>query len=263
MIVVGIGGWTYEPWRGVFYPPKLKHADELGYASRKLTSIEINGTFYRAQKPESFRHWAEQTPPGFMFSLKASRYSTHRRVLAEAAPSVERFLQSGIVELGDKLGPILWQLPPTTAFRPDDFAAFLKLLPAAHQGRRLRHAIEVRHKSFCTDAFIGLLREHNVALVYAESDKHPPMADVTADFVYARLQRTLADEPAGYPSAALDRWAARAREWEAGETPKDLPLIAPAAKRKGPRDCFLYFISGAKERAPAAAMALIERLGKR
>jgi uncharacterized protein YecE (DUF72 family) len=261
MIRVGIGGWTYEPWRGVFYPPKLKHADELGYASRKLTSIEINGTFYRAQKPESFRQWAQATPDGFVFSLKASRYSTHRRVLAEAAPSVERFLNSGIVELGDKLGPILWQMPPTTTFREDDFAAFLKLLPATHEGRRLRHAVEVRHKSFCTGEFVALLRAHNVAVVYVESGKHTPIADVTADFIYARLQGTVAEEPTGYPPAELERWVKRVRAWEKGESPKDLPpLLAPAVPGSSPRDCFIYFISGAKERAPAAAMAMIERL---
>jgi len=258
---VGIGGWTFEPWRGVFYPPGLKQAEELSYASRKLTSIEINATFYRTQSPQSFRRWAADTPDDFVFSVKAPRTATHRKILAEARPSIERFLDSGISELGPKLGPILWQLPPWAAFHADDFAAFLALLPKAKNARALRHAVEVRHKSFCTPAFIDLLREHQVAVVFVDSEKHPPIPDVTADFVYARLERTVEDEPAGYPPAALAQWVQRIRQWETGAAPTDLPAIAPPAPAR-PCDCFIYFISGAKERAPAAAMALIERLGR-
>ncbi len=230
MIRVGIGGWTFEPWRGSFFPPKLKHAEELGYASRRVTAIEVNGTFYRNQKPESFRRWAAETPDDFVFSVKASRYCTARKALAEGAESVTRFLESGVTELGPKLGPILWQLPPTTPFRPDDLAAFLELLPRQQDGRTLRHVLEVRHKSFVAAEFVVLLRRFGMATVYADSDTYPAIADLTADFVYARLQRSAADEPAGYAPAELDRWAVRARDWEAGRAPADLPLLAPPAE---------------------------------
>jgi len=256
---VGIGGWTFEPWRGVFYPKGLKQAEELSYASRKLTSIEINATFYRTQSAQSFRRWAADTPDDFVFSVKAPRTATQRKILAEARPSIERFLDSGITELGPKLGPILWQFAPWTAFHTDDFAAFLALLPKTRNAQPLRHAVEVRHKSFGTPDFVGLLRQHQAAVVFVDSEKHPPIPDVTADFVYARLERTLKDEPTGYPPAALDQWVKRIRQWEKGAVPSDLPaLAAPAAA--GPRDCFIYFISGAKEKAPLAAMALIEHL---
>jgi uncharacterized protein YecE (DUF72 family) len=261
MICVGIGGWTYAPWRGTFYPKGLKHAEELGYAGRHLTSIEINGTFYRLQKPESFRRWAAETPEHFVFALKAPRVTTHRRVLAEAGPSVQRFLGSGITELGSKLGPILWQFPPYTVFHEDDFTAFLDFLPERWEGQRLRHAVEARHDSFGSPAFIALLRRRRIAHVFVDSDKHPAIADPTADFIYARLQRTQEKQKTGYAPAALDRWAERAREWTAGGIPGDLPVLTPAPGRQK-RDCFIYFISGAKLRAPAAAMALIERLNK-
>jgi uncharacterized protein YecE (DUF72 family) len=257
-IRVGIGGWTYAPWRGLFYPPGLKQADELAYASRRVTSIEVNGTFYRLQTPQSFRRWAAETPDDFMFSLKAPRYATHRRVLAESGPAIDRFLASGPVELGAKLGPILWQFPPTAAFHAEDFAAFLALLPDRWDGHALRHAVEVRHASFVTPTFVALARHRRVAIVYADSAAYPAIADPTADFVYARLQRAAAGEKAGYAPAALDRWAERCRQWAAGEAPADLPLLAPSAPRQ-PRDVFVYFINGAKERAPAAAIALIER----
>jgi len=260
MIRVGIGGWVYEPWRGVFYPKGLSQARELAHASRNVTTIEINGTFYGTQKPASFRRWGEETPDDFIFSLKGPRYATHRRVLAEAGPSVDRFLASGVLELKSKLGPMLWQLPPTKAFDADDFAAFLALLPQQLDGRALRHAVEVRHPSFATSAFVELLRKHSVAAVLVDSDKHSLIADVTSDFVYARLQRTSEEVPTGYPPAALSTWADRARAWADGHEPDDLPTIAGPARAKGKRDVFVYMIAGAKLRAPAAAMALIAKL---
>jgi uncharacterized protein YecE (DUF72 family) len=259
-IRVGIGGWEFAPWRGEFYPAGLPHARELEYASRRLTSIEINGTFYRTQKPESFRKWAAETPDDFVFSLKAPRYATHRTVLAEAGPSIERFLASGVLELGQKLGPILWQLHPAKKFVPDDFAAFLDLIPARAGGRALRHVLEVRHESFLSAAFIELARKHSVAIALVDSDKHPPIADVTGDFVYARLQRTSGDVKTGYRRPMLDTWAQRAHSWAEGGTPDDLGIIGEKPPPQKKREVFIYMIAGAKERAPAAAMALIECL---
>ena len=259
-IRVGIGGWTFEPWRGVFYPKGLAHARELEYASGKLSSIEINGTFYRTQKPTTFRQWRDQTPADFVFSVKASRFATHRRVLAEAGDSIKRFMESGVTELGDKLGPILWQLMPTAKFDAGDLEAFLKLLPAKQDGRAVRHVLEVRHESFAQADFVDLLRGHNVAVVAVESDKHAAIHDVTADFVYLRLERTLEKEPAGYAPKSLDAWAGRLKAWAEGREPDDAPRHAGAAPAR-PRDVFAYFISGAKVRNPAAAMATIERLG--
>jgi len=260
MIRVGIGGWVYEPWRGVFYPKGLAQSRELAHASRQVTSIEINGTFYGTQKPASFRRWAEETPDDFVFSLKGPRYATHRRALAEAGDSIMRFFASGVLELQSKLGPILWQFAPTKAFDADDFAAFLALLPQQLEGRAIRHVVEVRHESFVTPAFIDLLRRHGVAVALVESDKHPLIADVAADFVYARLQRTVEKVKTGYKPADLDAWAARARRFAEGRAPADLPAIAAPIDRKAGRDVFIYMIAGAKVRAPAAAMALIERL---
>lgn len=259
MIRVGIGGWTFAPWRGRFFPKGLPQAQELAHASRTLTTIEINGTFYRTQKPESFRHWTEQTPDDFVFSVKAPRYATNRAVLAEAAPSIERFIGSGLTELGAKLGPILWQFPPTKKFDRDDMAAFLALLPRTLDGRPLRHAVEAKHASFATPDFVALMREAGVAIVFVEADKGTATADVTADFVYARLQRCREEEPDGYPALELNAWADRARSWAAGEDPPDLPRQTDPVP-SGERDVFLYLISGAKERAPAAATALLERL---
>jgi uncharacterized protein YecE (DUF72 family) len=262
MIRVGIGGWVYEPWRGVFYPKGLRQAEELAYASRRVTSIEINGTFYGTQKPESFRRWADETPDGFIFSLKGPRYATHRRVLAEAGESVERFLASGVLELKSKLGPLVWQFAPTKKFDGDDFAAFLALLPQRLENRNMRHAVEVRHESFLVPAFIDLLRKHSVAPVLVESEKHPMIADVTSDFVYLRLERSSEKIETGYKPAELDRWGDRAKTWAEGGAPDDLPTIAPPMSGGRERDVFVYMISGAKVRAPAAAMALIERLGR-
>lgn len=260
MIRVGIGGWVFEPWRGEFYPKGLPQARELDYASRKLTSIEINSTFYRTQKPDSFRKWAAETPDDFVFSVKGPQFATNRRILAEAAPSIERFFASGVLELKSKLGPVLWQMAPTKKFEPEDFAAFLAVLPKSLDGRPIRHAIEVRHESFLVPAFIELLRKFSVAVAVVESDKHPLIADITADFVYARLQRTSAKEKTGYPRRALDLWAERALSWAAGNAPDDLATIAAPLPVQDGRDVFIYMISGAKVRAPAAAMALLQRL---
>lgn len=260
MIRVGIGGWVFAPWRGTFYPKGLPQARELAHASRKITSIEINATFYRTQKPDSFRKWADETPDGFIFALKGPQFATNRRVLAEAGPSIDRFFDSGVLELKSKLGPIFWQMAPTKTFEPDDFEAFLKLLPHEVGGRAIRHAVEVRHKSFLTPEFIVLLRKFSVAPVLVESDKHPLIADVTSEFVYARLQRTAEDIPTGYPPQALATWAKRALTLASGGASDDLPTITPPVKEKNKRDVFIYMISGAKVRAPAAAMTLIEKL---
>lgn len=261
MIRVGVGGWTFEPWRGSFFPPGVRRADELAHASRHLTSIEVNGTFYRTQKPDTFRKWADETPDNFMFALKGPRYVTNRALLAGAGPAVERFVESGITELGPKLGPILWQFAPTRAFVEDDLAAFLDVLPRTVDGQALRHVIEVRHESFRSRRFVDLLRRAGIPVVYADSAVYPAIADLTGDFVYARLQRCCLDEPDGYSSDALDTWASRFRTWSRGGEPADLPRIAePVGAPSVKRACFVYFISGAKVRAPAAATALIARL---
>ena len=260
MIRVGVGGWTFEPWRGTFFPQGLMKVQELAHASRHLTSIEVNGTFYRTQSPATFRKWADETPDDFVFSLKGPRYVVSRGRLAEAGDSIRRFVESGITELGTKLGPILWQLAPTKAFEAADLEAFLELLPREVEGRALRHVVEVRHESFRVPAFVELLRRHHMPVVYADSDKYPAIPDPTGDFVYARLQRSTEDEPTGYGPAALDAWAERLLAWAAGGQPADLPRVTEGESRTQSCDCFVYFISGAKVRNPAAAMALIERL---
>ena len=263
LIRAGIGGWTFEPWRGTFYPPDLRQAGELGFASRQVTSIEINGTFYRTQTPASFRKWADESPDDFVFSVKGPRYAVGRTRLAESGPSIERFLTSGVTELGAKLGPVLWQFGPTKKFVEEDFAAFLALLPPEVEGRPIRHVVEVRHESFCTPAFIYLLRARRIPVVYADSEKYPAIADVTGDFVYARLQRTVEAEATGYPVGELERWAERFRIWSGGGAPNDLPTCAPGAVAGAqPRPCFVYFISGAKVRAPAAAARFLAILAR-
>jgi len=257
---VGVGGWTYAPWRDNFFPKGLAQHRELEYASQRLTAIEINGTYYRTQKPESFAKWRDETPDGFVFSVKASRYATTQRVLADAGEAVERFIGSGIAELGPKLGPIVWQFMPTKRFDPMDFEAFLKLLPKRVDGLPLRHAMDVRHVSFMVPDYLALARKHHVATVFADSDEYPSFADLTGDFVYARLMRTQAEVDTGYCGQALDSWAGAAGTWASGAEPAGLPKVETAAAPKKARDVFIYFISGAKERAPAAAMALLERL---
>jgi uncharacterized protein YecE (DUF72 family) len=259
-IRVGIGGWTFPPWRGSFYPEGLARKRELEFASRAVTAIEINGTYYSSFKPASFAGWAAAAPDGFVFAVKASRFCTNRKVLAEAGDSIERFVSQGLVELGDKLGPILWQFMATKTFDAEDFAAFLALLPARHQGVALRHAVQVRHPSFAVPAFVEMARRAGVAIVYADSADYPAIADVSGTLVYARLENAQSDEPAGYAPAALDRWAAAAGEWAAGGQPAALPYVTHAAPPRQPRDTFVFFINGAKERAPAGAQALIERL---
>jgi uncharacterized protein YecE (DUF72 family) len=240
-IRVGVGGWVYPPWRGVFYPPGLPQARELGYASRRLTTIEINGTFYGPQKPASFRRWHDETPEDFVFSLKGPRVATHRSDLAGAGPVFERFVASGIAELRDKLGPILWQFPPNMPIDEGALTEFLELLPREIGGRALRHAVEFRRSGAATAPVIELLRRNKVALVVGDSR---PDLEMTADFVYAHLRRCADDEPDGYPPEALDAWAQRLRERSAEDN----------------CDSFVYFISGAKIRAPAAAQALLQRL---
>ncbi len=259
-IYTGIGGWTFEPWRGVFYPKGLTHAKELAYAASKLTSIEVNGTFYSTQKPAVFRKWASEVPDGFLFSLKGVRYVTNRRVLAEAGDSLKRFLDSGITELGDRLGPLLWQFQPTKQFDEADFGKFLELLPAKFDGKKLRHVVEVRHDSFKTPAFIKLLRKFNVAVVFAEHATYPAIADVTSDFVYARLQKGKDSIKTCYPPKELEAWAKRAKLWASGKEPADLPRVEKTRPKAAPRDAFLYFIHEGKVRAPAAAITLIEKL---
>jgi uncharacterized protein YecE (DUF72 family) len=240
-IRVGIGGWVFPPWRGVFYPPGLQQARELGYASRQLTTIEINGTFYGPQKPASFRRWYDETPEDFVFSLKGPRFATHRPDLAGAGPTFDRFFSNGVSELRDKLGPILWQFPPNMRVDEDALAAFVELLPERIDGRALRHVVELRHPKAPTNRFVELLRRRRVALV--ADDNNPDFED-TADFAYTHLRRCATDEPAGYPPEALDAWAQRLRE----------------RSSRAHCDCFVYFISGAKVRAPAAAQALLQRL---
>ena len=259
-IRAGTGGWTYVPWRKNFYPDGLVQRRELEYASRHLTAIEVNGTYYGAQKPASYATWRTQTPERFVFSLKAPRYATERSELAGAGKTIKDFVFGGLAELGDRLGPINWQFAPEKKFERDDFAAFLDLLPNELNGTPLRHVLEVRNASFATADYLDLVRGHRIATVFTDSPEYPSFADVTGDFVYARLMRSEAKIATGYAPAALDAWARRAREWARGGEPADLPRIAPPIAASGERDVFVYFINGAKERAPAAAMALLDRL---
>lgn len=260
-IRIGIGGWTFEPWRGVFYPEGLPQAKELEYASRQLTSIEINGTYYGSQSPETFRKWRDSTPEGFVFSVKGSRFCTNRKVLKDGKDSIDKFINQGVLELEDRLGPLLWQLAPTKKYDSDDFQGFLDCLPDTAGGRALRHVVEVRHDSFQAPEFLAQLRERNVGLVYAEHFTYPEMADVTADFVYARLQKGSDDIETAYPQDALDAWAGRFKTWAAGGQPDDLPKVDPGhALPTTQRDVFAYVIHEGKVRAPAAAKALIAKV---
>ena len=261
-IRVGIGGWSFEPWRNNFYPAAWPHSRELEYASRQLTVIEINSTYYSSQKPATFAKWRDATPADFMFSLKASRFATNRRVLGEAGESVQRFVNSGITELARKLGPIVWQFAPTKRFDPVDFEAFVKLLPEQAGGVALRHVLDVRHESFKCAEYLALARRLHTATVFTDSPDHPAFADLTGSFVYARMMRTDASLPEGCTPRAFDQLGACARAWQAGSEPVGLPRVeaAPPLPTAQPRDVFMFFISGAKEKAPAAAQALLRRL---
>lgn len=260
-IRVGIGGWDYEPWRETFYPETVSAKRQLEYASRQLTSIEINGTYYRTQSPATYAKWAAETPDDFVFSMKALRYTTNRKVLAEAGESVEKFLGSGIAEMGAKLGPIVWQLAPTKRFDPVDLEAFFQLLPAKQEGVTLRHVLDARHESFMCAEYLALARKHKVATVFTDSDDYPSFADVTGPLVYARLMRTQSDVPTGYAKKDLKTWAAHAGTWAEGGAPAKLPRVESAEPGAKARDVFIYFISGAKERAPGAAKQLLADLG--
>ncbi len=242
-IRVGIGGWSFEPWRGVFYPDGLRQKDEMAYAVSQMTAIEINGTYYSTQSRKSFATWAAAAPAGFEFSAKASRYCTNRNILAEAGPSIEKYMGQGLDELGDKLGPIVWQFAPTKKFDADDFSAFLDLLPEKLDGRKLRHALDVRNASFDDPAFIELAQSRGMAIVRADHPEYPLIEADTADFVYARVMKAQEGLEQGYSAADLDAWAGKAWKWAADG-----------------RDVYLFFISGAKVRNPAAARAVIQRL---
>ena len=242
-IRIGIGGWTYPPWRGVFYPDKLPQAKECEYATRAMTAIEINATFYGRQKPKSWENWEKVAPDGFQFAIKGSRYCVGRSKLAQSADSIANFFGQGFEVLGPKLGPILWQFAPFKRFDRDDIAAFIDLLPEKLNGIVLRHAIEPRHKSFDDDKFFDLCRPRDIAVVIEDSEDYPTIEADTADFAYARLQRMSEDVPTGYDDSALDDFAAKAREWQ----------------KRG--DAYIFMINGAKVRAPAAAMALQAKLG--
>jgi uncharacterized protein YecE (DUF72 family) len=258
-IRVGVGGWDYDPWRETYYPPKLSRARQLEHMAGRLTAVEINATYYKLQKPELYERWAKAVPAGFRFAVKGSRFCSNRKVLAEAGEAVERFCGQGLVELGDKLGPILWQFMATKTFEPDDFRAFLALLPRKLAGVPLRHAVEPRHESFRDPAFVEMARAARVAIVFADSDEFPCIADLSGDFAYARLQRSGADVATGYPGPEIDRWAEVAKRWARGESPEGFPYVAKPPKPR-PREAYVFFISGAKERNPAAAEALIRRL---
>ena len=244
-IRIGVGGWTYEPWRDNFFPRGLPHSRELHYASRQFSAIEVNGTYYSTFKPATFAKWRDETPEGFVFSLKANRFATNRKVLATAGESIARFVGSGIEELGDKLGPLVWQFMPTKKFEPADFEAFLELLPQGVAGRPLRHVLDVRHESFLSPRYLALARRYGCATVHTDSEKFPAIADDQTELAYLRLMRSEAALPCGYPREALAQWALGAQAWAA----------------KGPaREVFIYVINGAKERAPAAALELIRQL---
>lgn len=260
-IYIGIGGWVFEPWRGTYYPEKLPQKRELEYAASQLTSIEVNGTYYGAQKPESFTRWHDETPDDFVFTLKGPRYATNRRVLAESGASIERFFGGGVMALKDKLGPINWQFMPTKKFDPVDFEAFLKLLPKKVDGRAIRHVVDVRHESFKDAEFVAIARAYGVASVVAGDSECPQVADFTAPFVYARIMGTKESQLLGYPKKTLDGWAECAKAWAAGKAPSGLASVASSKADGVARDVYLYVISGHKEHNPAAAKALIERVG--
>jgi uncharacterized protein YecE (DUF72 family) len=259
-IHIGVGGWDFDPWRGTFYPAGLAKPKQLAHLAARLNATEINATYYKLQSPALFERWAGMAPDGFKFAVKASRFCTNRRALGEAGEAVGKFCAQGITALGDKLGPILWQLAPTKRFDPDEMRAFLALLPARQDGVALRHALEPRHESFKCAEFVGMAREAGVAIVVAAHETYPQIADPTADFVYARLQLAKEEEPLGYGDAALDGWARAAAAWAAGGRPAGLDYVGEDEGETVPRDVFLFFIGAAKVRNPLAAEALAARL---
>lgn len=283
---IGISGWRYAPWRGKFYPPGLAQRRELEYASGQLPSIEINGSFYALQRPESYAGWYEATPPGFVFAVKGNRFITHMLRLRDAGKPLANVLASGVFELREKLGPMLWQFPPNFAFDPERFEAFLSLLPhdthaAAEQAkgheqrmkdrvaldpgtkkRPMRHAVEIRHESFIDPAFIALLRKYKVALVVADTaGKWPQIEDVTADFMYLRLHGDKELYASGYDDEAIENWARKIRAWRDGGQPADARLVSDKAPRKrSKRDVYCYFDNDIKVHAPFDAQRLIAAL---
>lgn len=261
-IRTGMGGWTFEPWEGTFYPEKLAKKKQLDYASRQVRSIEVNGTYYSGFTPATYARWFAETPEDFVFSIKGNRFVTNRKVLADAGESMAKFFGQGLEELGPKLGPICWQFANTKKFEPDDFEGFLRLLPRELAGLKLRHALEVRHPTFIDPAFPPLARKYGAAICYAHHFDYPEIADVTSDFVYARLQRGSDDVATAYAEPDLEAWAGRLRTWASGGVPKDLPLADPSASvEKTPRDVFAYIIHEGKIRAPQGAMALQALVG--
>jgi uncharacterized protein YecE (DUF72 family) len=259
-IRVGIGGWNFAPWRNNFYPAGLVQRRELEFASRQLRTIEINGTYYGAQKPATYAKWAAETPEGFVFSLKAPRYITEGKRLADTTRGIEGFVLGGLEAFGDRLGPVLWQLPTSRAFDADDLSAFLDHLPRELAGRPLRHVLEVRHNSFLDQRYVALTREHRIPTVFTDSPQYPSLADLTGDFTYARLMRSESHIDTGYAADDLDTWTARAHTWAQGGDPAELPHVGVPVAKQAPRDVYVYFISSAKERNPAAAMALQRRV---
>ena len=260
-IRIGIGGWTYAPWRGgMFYPAGLVQRRELEYASRQLNSIEINGTYYGVQKPATYAKWRDETPADFLFSAKAPQRIMESRKLSGTGHQIEDFI-GGIAELGDKLGPLAWQFDKGRRIDAEEFATFLELLPTAHADRRLRHVLDVRDPDFIHADYLALARSHGMVTVFTDSEEHPSFADLTADFVYARLMRSRADLITGYPDDELQAWEQRARQWAQGDDPAELPHVTGLPAPRVAREVFLYFISSAKERNPSAAMALLKRLG--
>lgn len=258
---VGIGGWIYAPWRGgAFYPAGLVQRRELEYASRQLSAIEINSTYYGTQKPATYAGWRDATPDGFLFSAKAPQRITGARRLAGTGAQIEDFI-AGIAALGDRLGPLVWQFEAGRTLDRDDFAAFLDLLPATLDGRTQRHALEIRDPAFLDAALVALARQRGMALVFTDSADYPNAADLCADFVYARLMRSRDDCAAGYPPQALAQWARRVGDWRHGRDHPDLPHASPVAAAAAPREVFVYFIGAAKHRNPAAARELLRLLG--
>ncbi|MGY3264107.1 uncharacterized protein YecE (DUF72 family) [Lysobacter sp. HA35] len=262
-IRIGIGGWTYAPWRHTFYPPGLVTRRELEYASRRFSTVEINGTFYGARRASEYAQWREQTPEGFVFSVKAPQHITQRGPLAKCGKAAWAFLNGGLAELGDRLGPVLWHMPPSRLFDADDLAAFLDLLPRTLDGRPLRHVIEPGHPSFVDPRFIEIARGFGAGTVFTDAPDMPVFGDVTGRIVYLRLMRSRVDLAEGYEGAELDTWLERAREWARGEEPSDVPHLVEPATLLGKREVYVYFIGGAKQRNPAAGMAMISRLLRR